>query len=198
MRWRRRVRFMSAALPFVLMLIALWLALLAFGCSAPPPHTHPPAPTTTPPPSAPPFAIEIGAPGPDSVPLALTDGQDMTLVAGAQGGFHVWLAYRFKNAPQTELTLERDATRVSDGTVVLRFRGDALVDATGDGWLAPAGPVPMFMCPPPLGVTVVGERIEYQLAVSDLEGNQLGAASVTLVPRCPPDDATCPRICAPN
>ena len=54
----------------------------------------------------------------------LADGQDVTLVEGAQGGFHVWMQYAVRGLPAGTVTLERSAHRVSDGAVVLVYRGD--------------------------------------------------------------------------
>ena len=183
--------------------LALALALVGplAGGAPPPSHAHPPPPTTTPPPATPPpgdFMLAIGAPGSDSVPVPLVDGQDVTMIAGAQGGFHVWLAWRVRGAPAGHLVVERDANRVSDGTPVLRYRGDADVTLGADGWQTPAGPTPMFMCPPPIGVAVVGEPIAYRLTVSDEAGEELGSAAITLVPRCPDDAPYCAHVCAPN
>src|SRR3954451_15194409 len=81
------------------------------------------------------------------------DGQDVTLVAGAQGGYHVWLGYQMTPAPSGEVQLERMAHRVSDGALVLRF------DTTIDQESAPL--VPMFMCPVPVGLPILDQPIQY-------------------------------------
>jgi hypothetical protein len=54
----------------------------------------------------------------------------------------------------------------------------------------------MFMCPSPVGLTVIEQPIVYQLAMSDADGTALAAGTVTLVPHCPDDAADfCMRIC---
>jgi hypothetical protein len=106
--------------------------------------------------------------------LPYVDGQDVTLVAGAQGGFHVWMSYQLDHTG--EAILERTAHRVSDG--------------------APAQPLPMFMCPAPVGISVIDQPIEYELRFSDDTG-EIARGSVRLVPHCPADQLEfCQRICS--
>jgi hypothetical protein len=112
------------------------------------------------------------------------DGQDVTLVAGAQGGYHVWLDWRMTPAPAGELQLERRAHRVSDGALVLRY--DTSVDENS------ATLVPMFMCPAPVGLPILDQPIEYELSFSNR-----ARGAVTLVPHCPDDSIEiCQRICS--
>jgi hypothetical protein len=117
------------------------------------------------------------------------DGQDVTLVAGAQGGYHVWLAYQM-TPPQGmtgELTLSRLAYRVSDEALVLRF--ETTIDDN-------PSPLPMFMCPVPVGLPVLDQPIRYELHFSDGSG-QIAEGAVTLVPHCPADSVeVCQRICS--
>src|SRR3954463_9139327 len=96
------------------------------GCAPPP--GHPPAPAPPPP-----------GPGAEMAVLSLSDGQDDTLVEGAQGGFHVWMQYAVRGLPPGTVTLERSAHRASDGAVVLVYRGDIDVGAADDDgwWTAP-------------------------------------------------------------
>lgn len=129
------------------------------------------------------------------VVLALVDGQDDTLVPGAQGGFHVWMQYAVRDLAPGTFTLERSAHRASDGAVVLVYRGDVDIGApdAGGWWTAPA-PIPMFMCPSPIGISVVDVPLEFTLRlVGDAE---LARTSITLTPRCPDDQRDfCTRIC---
>jgi hypothetical protein len=112
------------------------------------------------------------------------DGQDVTLVAGAQGGYHVWLGWRMTPPPDGELQMERLAHRVSDGALVLRY------DTTIDQESMPL--VPMFMCPVPVGLPILDQPIEYEL---DFSNHARGA--ITLVPHCPEDSIDiCQRICS--
>ena len=161
------------------------MLVVLLGCSA----ARPPAPPTR--------ATPITA-----TPATLTidgyaDGQDVTLVAGAQGGFHVWMQYDVRDLAPSTVTLERTATRASDGAVVLVYRGDVDVGApdAGGTWTAPA-PIPMFMCPAPIGITVVDTPIDFQLRLLGDGDAELARAAITLVPHCPDAQADfCTRIC---
>lgn len=137
-----------------------------------------------------------GAAAVELVPL-VDGGDDVTLVAGAQGGFHVWLDWRLRGVPAgSTVTLERRAFRVADEAVVLRFDGAVDVGAPGDdGWFAPLDPIPMFMCPSPIGVSVVDVPIRFELHVLAGAG-ELARTAVTLTPRCPDAQRDfCTRIC---
>ena len=169
------------------------LVTLAAACGGSPPPQKPPV---TPPSSGVHATLVVGGPG-DGVTMAtLTDGQDVSLVEGAQGGFHVWLEFRARDVAAGTLTLERSAHRVSDGAVVLRYDGPITIgDAGADGWWQ-AAEFPMFMCPTPIGISIVGEPIAYQLRLVDDGGAELARAGVTLVPRCPDAQLPfCTRIC---
>lgn len=163
------------------------LTLLA-ACSAPPHATPPPA-------DAGPLA-----PAAEMSLLMLADGQDATLVEGAQGGFHIWLQYAVHGLSASTVTLERTAHRASDDAVVLVYRGDVDVgDPAADGWWTAPSPIPMFMCPSPIGISVVDVPIELTLRLLGAGDAELARAAVTVVPRCPNDSATqhdfCVRIC---
>jgi hypothetical protein len=171
-------------------LISLVLGVAACGGS-PPPVKPPPAPPT-------PLAsvrLTVGAPGDGSAMLPLVDGQDIELAAGAQGGFHVMLELAARPLAAGPVWIERTARRVSDGAVVLRFDGqlDAMPDADG-AWSS--GALRTFMCPTPIGISIVDVPIAYQLRLHDDNGSELGRTSITLVPRCPAAQHDfCMRIC---
>jgi len=150
--------------------------------------------------SAPPAIHADGGPSGSAAQMSLlmlADGQDATLVAGAQGGFHVWLQYAVRGLPAGTVTLERTAHRASDGAVVLVYRGDVDIgapDATG-WWTAPS-PIPMFMCPSPIGLSVVDVPIELTLRLLGAGDAELARAAVTVTPRCPDAQRDfCERIC---
>ena len=120
--------------------------------------------------------------------LPYVDGQDVTLVAGAQGGFHVWMSSQLDHTG--EAMLERTAHRVSDDALILRTTSVAELDG------GPAQPLPMFMCPAPVGISVIDQPIEYELRFSDDNG-EIARGSVRLVPHCPTDQLEfCQRICS--
>ncbi len=168
---------------------ALALALCLAGCGAAP------APT---PPSGP-GQLTLGSLLPDgSAVMPLPDGMDVTLVEGAQGGFHVWMDFRSHDVAPGELTLERTAHRLSDDQLVLRTKAPLTVgapDEAGD-WELPM-PLPMFMCPSPVGLSVIDQPIVFRMRLLDGTGAEQAASDVTLVPHCP-DGARefCERICS--
>ena len=160
------------------------LTLLA-GCDPlPPPPAHAPD-------------LGPGAAPAEMSVLMLADGQDATLVEGAQGGFHVWLSYAVRGLPAGTVTLERTARRVSDGAVVLVYRGDVDVGAPADdGWWDAPSPIPMVMCPSPIGLSIVDVPIELTLRMLGPGDAELARAAVTVVPRCPDAQRDfCMRIC---
>ena len=168
-------------------LLCATILVVAVGCAPPPP-----ARTTT----------TDAAPSPTPAALAvvgLADGQDAPLVAGAQGGFHVWMQYAVRDLPAGTVALERSARRASDGAVVLVYRGDVDVGApAADGWWTAPAPIPMFMCPTPIGISIVDVPIDFQLRLLGAGDVELGRTAITLVPRCPQDGAQpdfCTRIC---
>jgi hypothetical protein len=131
----------------------------------------------------------------DATFAALTDGEQVALVAGAQGGFHVWMSYRLSGVAAGRVTLERLAHRAQGGELVLRSSGTVDVAPDASGAFSSPDPLPMFMCPTPVGLSIVDAPIVFELRFS-AEGAPLADRSVTLVPRCP--DAArelCERIC---
>jgi hypothetical protein len=151
----------------------MWKALACViaitGCTAPVPD---------------PIAIALSGPG----DTPLSDGQDVMLEAGAQGGFHVWLSWRVTGMDERELQLSRTARRLADDKLVLRTSG---------GVREPGGTIPMFMCPTPIGISVDGEPIVFRLALERADGTSLASGHVTLTPHCPEDGQRefCQRIC---
>jgi hypothetical protein len=116
------------------------------------------------------------------------DGQDVTLVEGAQGGFHVWMRYAFDGVPGAEVKLERRAHRVVDDELVLRSNTQVVLELE-------CMPMPMFMCPAPVGLSVIDQPIDFELRISDDSG-VLADQHVTLVAHCPTENADfCFRIC---
>ncbi len=117
-----------------------------------------------------------------------TDGEDVTLVQGAQGGFHVWMRYAFDGASGGSALLERKARRASDGALVLRSTADVTLERE-------SAPLPMFMCPSPAGLSVIDQPIEFELRFSTGDG-ELADERITLVPHCPDENQDfCLRIC---
>jgi hypothetical protein len=162
------------------------------GCGAAHPPTPPPP--VTPAPTSESARLELG--GADAMGhwLALTDGEDVTLVEGAQGGFHVWLKYRVEGMTPGSARLDRTAHRLADDALVLRTTGQAtLGEPDASGVFEIVDPIPMFMCPSPIGLSVIDQPIVFRLEFPDAGI----ARDITLVPHCPTDanNEFCLRIC---
>src|SRR5215208_2424513 len=92
--------------------------------------------------------------------IELPDYSDVDLVPGAQGGFHVWVNVRVHGI-EGPVVIEREARRVNDGALVLRGVEQPLdvpTDAMEDWWESPTG-TPAFMCPTPIGLSILDEPI---------------------------------------
>ncbi len=131
--------------------------------------------------------------------VELTDGQDVELVPGAQGGYHVWLNVRVHGA-EGSLYLRREARRVVDNVLVLRGL-PAVVDVPAEamtGWWESPLAAPAFMCPSPIGIKVFDEELTFKVLLTDRDGEVLTAEEVVLRPRCPEGDlnAHCRDVCA--
>jgi hypothetical protein len=166
--------------------LATLLLLLAPACGGAPPN---------PPPGD--QVLALGTLAPDGGYLPLVDGQDATLVEGAQGGFHVWMKFLLPEPSPMHVHVSRTAHRASDGQLVLRSTGTLDIPEMPPGmmWESP-DPTPMFMCPSPVGIRVVDESIVFEVGFSDDSGAEVAHGSVTLVPRCPDAQlAFCMRIC---
>lgn len=130
--------------------------------------------------------------------LELPDGSDATLIAGAQGGYHVWTKLR-AHLMEGELRVVHEARRVSDGVLVLRLPEQELIvpHEAMEGWWEEPDPTANFMCPTPIGVQVYDQEIEYTVQVTTVDGALVGAARITRVPRCPAgDEQNCHDRCS--
>jgi hypothetical protein len=165
-------------------------AALACGCEAGEP-TDPPIESDA--------AIAIGgasAAGEGFIELA--DGDEVELIPGSQGGFHVWIGMELLGA-EGRLRIERQARRVSDDALVLRASTQTLEvpsDAMIDWWRKPDA-LPSFMCPSPIGIQVFDQEIDFAVQLTDDDGNILAEDTITLIPRCPEGELDfCIQICS--
>lgn len=114
---------------------------------------------------------------------------------GAQGGFHVAMAYRVLEKTQAGVRFEHRVRRSRDGTLV--SKGNRLFDVTPQPesatWTTQS-PVIIFMCPTPIGVNVVGEELTFEVTASMGEW-LLGKATARTVFRCQPGNSFCESIC---
>jgi hypothetical protein len=149
--------------------------MLVTGCSEPPVEEPPATPAMT---------LEPGN----------ATGQEVVLQPGAQGGFHVWMSFRVADMSPGRVSLARRAHRVSDGKSVLDLLQP--VDLESAGGQVGGGPVPMFMCPSPIGLSVIDAPIVFELRVIE-SGVEKARGEITLTPRCPSDSQRefCERIC---
>jgi hypothetical protein len=134
----------------------------------------------------------------------VSDGDDVPLVSGAQGGFHVWTGLRVRGAAGT-LYLEREARRVSDDVRILL--GSTVVlelpdEAADDWWERPDGnpsdALPSFMCPTPLGVRVRDQALHFRAQLLTEDRELLAEDELIVVPRCPEgaEAEFCAEICS--
>ncbi|MCK6548487.1 hypothetical protein L6R52_21755 [Myxococcota bacterium] len=137
--------------------------------------------------------------------LALTDGSDLVVAPGSQGGFHVFLNVRLSAAdmnPTNTLYLERRARRVSDDELVsqARHRVGFAPSPDVDGYFDTAAPFRLFLCPTPVGVAIRDATLALTIRafVEERDTTPVAEGAVTFTPRCPDDDqrAFCEMICS--
>jgi hypothetical protein len=131
--------------------------------------------------------------------VEVADGAEVALVAGAQGGFHVWTSFQVRGAAG-ELYLRREARRVSDGVLILRALPlyFEVPEEAMESWWAPRSATPSFMCPSPIGIKVFDDEIAFSVELTDRRGNLVAEDHVVVIPRCPQDDQRewCLQICS--
>lgn len=130
--------------------------------------------------------------------VPLGDGSDAPLIAGAQGGFHVWVGIEVSGV-SGPIALDRDARRVEDDALVLRAIRQVVEvpeDAMEMPWQKPVA-VPSFMCPTPIGLQVYDREIELAVRMFDEDDQLLAEDTITVVPRCPTGEleSFCLDIC---
>lgn len=178
-------------------LIALAVGALA-GCGGPPIDPPPPPPQYG--------ALSIGG-GPEdgtSGYVILTPGQDVTLVPGAQGGFHVYLNVRVDaKSMNTDraLYIDRKARRVDTNELVSNNRQLAsFVPSDDDQYFDTEKSMLMFLCPAPIGIQVNDQplTVKIQALLDHKDEEPIAEGTVTLTPRCPHGDkeAFCLDICS--
>jgi hypothetical protein len=136
--------------------------------------------------------------------VAVEDGDDVPLIPGSQGGFHVWTGLRVRGMSGT-FHLERQARRVSDDQLVLL--GTTVVlevppEPPDDWWERPDGmtqdAMPSFMCPTPIGIRIRDEPLRLAAQILTEDGELLAEDELIFVPRCPAGDQAdfCAEICS--
>ncbi len=158
------------------------------------------------------LAAACGGPGPPdsgntgvelTLGSALADGTgfaampaEATLVPGAQGGFHVWLSYRVKGA-EGSLKAAHTVRREDDGKLLSRGERRLDVTAVEAGWWQSETATPAFLCPTPLGVSVIDVDVVFEVTLLDAAANELVKQQVKTKLKCPTDAQAdfCQRIC---
>ena len=96
--------------------------------------------------------------------------------------------------------MHRESRRVSDDALVLLTDGTQDVGSAGDdGWWELPSALPSFMCPTPIGINVIDERIVLRRDPDDRrDGAPLANSSAEATVHCPDGDqaAFCQRICS--
>jgi hypothetical protein len=149
---------------------------------------------------APPLVMALGtsdAVGAGFYPLA----GDQTMVAGTQGGFHVWLKLRVSGRFPGQVWIDSSTRRADDNTLILQYAWQEDIAAPGpDGYWELATPRPAFLCPPPPGVRVQDQTVRFVVIVRDrADKAALSEADAEATPHCPTTDPEehdlCVRIC---
>lgn len=129
----------------------------------------------------------------------VSDGDPVPLISGAQGGFHVWVNVQLEGV-MGELTLEREGRRDDTDQLVLapsRTPLDVPADAMTAPWESPEA-APSFMCPTPVGISVIDLPIRFRVRLLDAEDAVVAEDSFVVRPTCPTADglaAFCQDIC---
>jgi hypothetical protein len=168
--------------------VAAALGLVGCGGSAHPPPPPPPGYAT----------LALGSAASDGSGFVPLDG-DQTLVPGAQGGFHVWLRWRVQGMAPATVHVHRESHRVSDDALVLLADGETDVGAPdADGWWSLPAALPSFMCPTPIGISVIDQAIEFDVTLTDDAGTLVAKQSAEATVHCPTGDqnAFCLKICS--
>ena len=133
--------------------------------------------------------------------VELTDSQQVELVPGAQGGFHVWVMYRIQDLTG-RVQVFRTADRVpQDGSPSQRVLTTSGFITIPPGTTWQSDPIPSFMCPTPIGVSVLSAPIQLSVRITaaDDASVTLAEKTVKIQEQCPPATDTthdfCLRIC---
>lgn len=119
-----------------------------------------------------------------------------TLTPGAQGGFHVWLSYRVKGADGV-VKAAHTVRRESDGKLLSRGERKLEVSGAEGEWWQSEAATPTFLCPTPLGVSVIDVHAVFEVTLLGEDGGELVKQQVKTQLVCPTDGQAefCQRIC---
>ena len=147
------------------------------------------------------FDVQIGTAALDGSGFYPLTG-DQPLVAGAQGGFHVWVKWKVEGMAPQQVHVDRKVMRTKDGALILTTTQAIEVGSPeSDGWWTLPAAQPSFMCPTPVGISVEDQEVKFDLTLrADANGEPgalLGDTTATATPRCPTDGEQqfCQNIC---
>jgi hypothetical protein len=158
-----------------------------------------------PPPQYGPLVVGGGPDDGTSGYVELTDGQDVTLVPGAQGGFHVYLNVRVEEKSMNAdhaLYIDRKARRIDTDQLVSQNRQLAsFIPAEQDEALYETEkPMLMFLCPAPIGIQVNDQTltVKVQALLHHKDPEPIAEGTIRLTPRCPENTSKdfCLKICS--
>ncbi|MBI4818378.1 MAG: hypothetical protein HY791_19085 [Deltaproteobacteria bacterium] len=152
-----------------------------------------------------PFAVEsvwIGGGKDDGSAgfIEVRQGGAVPLVAGLQGGFHIYVNARLRatgEAPSS-LVFERSARVDASGDLLSRGKQRIELLPGPDGALETGRSQLLILCPTPAGVAASGVPVRVRVDVTTADTEQsLGSAELLVAPTCPGDGLAeyCEDIC---
>ncbi len=152
-----------------------------------------------------PGEVEIGTAAQNADPafVELNLGDRAVLALGGQGGLHFNMHLRMRDHPAFDGQpgwLRAWTRQVDTGELVSRLPGlPGYFVRPSQGVVQTEWPVLNVLCPPPVGLQVVGVPLEVRVEVRSIEapnGPVLREGQTRFTPVCPPDDRTrCRDLC---
>lgn len=124
-----------------------------------------------------------------------SDGSERSLIAGPQGGYHVWLHARVRGICPASARIERRVIDEATGDLLLfSSSGAGLVETATEGEHELDGAVPMQLCPPVI-VPPVGRALRFYARITDGSGRSAEAMR-SFMAACPAGDLRCADVCS--
>lgn len=138
-------------------------------------------------------AIEIGTSDADAEAFVpLTEGDDVSLHAGVQGGAHLWLHARLTGLCADRALVDRRVELAESGATLVAGRGTVGLVETPEGVVQLEHPIRMALCPPPAGGAIEDQALRLVVSAEDGDGRRADA-TLGIVARC--DDEACVAFC---
>jgi hypothetical protein len=119
-------------------------------------------------------------------------GSSFTLYRGPQGGNHAYAKYQVSGGHLASgATFEHRVRRAKDGVLVSKGNRSFDVTATDGGVWTSEGAVIMFLCPTPVGVSIVREQLDFEVIVKGADGKFLGRATARSTLSCDMCEVDC-------